>query len=61
METPLSNAEKITETKRLLDMYNRDLADAAEGTSRMSAEDEERTRETVAKLEKELEDLLGSE
>ena len=63
METPapreMSASEQIAETKRLLDMYNHDLANDAMGEGpAMSAEDRKRAEETVAKLEKELEDLL---
>jgi len=61
MEMPkpheMSRSEKIAETKRLIDMYNRDLADAAEGMGRLSAEDEAQAKETVEKLTKELEEL----
>ena len=62
MEMPapheMSRAEKIADTKRLLDMYNHDLANDAMGEgSAMNAEDRKRAEETVAKLEKELEEL----
>lgn len=52
-----SKADRIAEVKRLRDMYNRDLADAAEGVGRMSEADEERARNEVERLNKELEEL----
>ena len=58
----MSHAEKIADVKRLLDMYNHDLANDAMGEgAAMSAEDRKRAEETVAKLEKELEELLRGE
>lgn len=54
----MSKAEQIAETKRLLDMYNRDLADDAMGEGvALDAEERKRAEETVAKLTKDLEEL----
>ncbi len=60
-ETPAAGesgkAERLAQVKRLLSMYHRDMADAAEGMGRLTAEDEENTRREIERLEKELEEL----
>lgn len=58
----MSKSEQIAETKRLLDMYHRDLANDAMGQGpALSHEDYMRTEETIKKLEKELEELERGE
>ncbi|HSR89089.1 MAG TPA: hypothetical protein VLK22_01640 [Candidatus Udaeobacter sp.] len=45
---------RTEEIQRLLAMYNRDLADDAEGTRTLSAEDKKNTEDEIERLEEEL-------